>query len=399
VDAAGPPAEESVAIYRELGDQQGLAEALTILGLNLVWQGEAKLSQARLEEALIIHRKTGDPWGTANALYRLGSFLADYNGDPAGEDMLEECAAILEGLGEKYIFTGVLVSLGIIDMGVGNYPAARKYLERSLAIAREIRHPWGMADALINLGCVCRIQGEYLTAKSHFEEAQRVYQEHASSIWEVDVLCALAENDIAQGNFSKARLYLKSATDQLELSGNKWLHALVSYFRGLLAYYEGESEEAAVLLEKTTAMAREGQYKPDLGRSLVTLGRVRLSSGEATPATKYLREGLDLFQELGHRLGVASAIEQLATVSALQDDGIRAARLFSWSYALREAMDAPFPPVDRSAYNSMLADIRAQLGEAAYTTAWTEGCKMTIEQAIDYAKSYPLHLAMEEDAA
>jgi tetratricopeptide (TPR) repeat protein len=313
--------------------------------------------------------------------------------------MLEECAAILEGLGEKYIFTGVLVSLGIIDMGVGNYPAARKYLERSLAIAREIRHPWGMADAIINLGCVCRIQGEYMTAKSHFEEAQRVYQEHASSIWEVDALCALAENDIVQGDFSKARLRLQIASGRLESSGNKWLHALVHYFLGLLSYYEGENEKAAVLLEETTAMVRDGQYKPDLARSLLTLGRVKLSSGEVARATRLFKESMGLFLELGHRLGVVSAIEQLAVVSAIQDDDKRAAKLLGWASALRQEMGTPLPLVDRSAYDSTMADIRVQLGEAAFTRELSQGSQMTIEQAIDYAKSTPLDLVMEEDTA
>ena len=46
--AASPPAEESIAIYRELGHPQGLAEALTVDGFNLVWQGEAALGRARL---------------------------------------------------------------------------------------------------------------------------------------------------------------------------------------------------------------------------------------------------------------------------------------------------------------------------------------------------------------
>ena len=222
---------------------------------------------------------------------RLGSFLADYSGDLAGRAMLEESAAILEDLGEKYLFTSVLISLGIVDMGLGDYAAARARFERGLAVAREIKHPWGIADALTNLGCVFRIQGEYATAQSRFEESLQVYQEHGRSIWETDVLCALAENAIAQGDFSTARFHLQAASNLLETSENKWLQTLVCYFRGLLAYYEGDAEGAAELLGETTALAREGQYKPDLARSLVTLGRVRLTLGEVVLATELLREG------------------------------------------------------------------------------------------------------------
>jgi tetratricopeptide (TPR) repeat protein len=105
--AALPLAEESALIYRELGDPCGLANALTLIGYTLVWQGEANLGQARLEEALAIFRNRCDRWGEAAVLHSLGTALADYRGDPTGRVMLGESAAILEDLGEKYIFTSV----------------------------------------------------------------------------------------------------------------------------------------------------------------------------------------------------------------------------------------------------------------------------------------------------
>jgi predicted ATPase/transcriptional regulator with XRE-family HTH domain len=383
LSAARPQAEESTAIYRELGDQQGLAEALTVLGLTLVWQGEATLGHAWLEEALTIYRKVGDQWGEAMVLYRLGSSLADYSGDLTGRAMLEESAAVLEDLGEKYLLTGVLISLGIVDMGLGDYTAAHTRFERSLTVSQEISHPWGMADALTNLGCIFRIRGDFKTAQSHFEEAQRVYQEHGRSIWEADVLCALSENDIARGDRSTARIRLQAASSLLESSENKWLKALVGYFQGLLAYYEGDAERAAVLLEEMTALAREGQYKPDLARSLVALGRVRLTLGDVVLATRLFREGLDLFREVGHKLGIAIALEQLAAVSALQGNGVQAVMLFGSADALREAIGAPLPPVDRAAFDLAVAASRSQLGETAFAVAWAQASARPFQGVVE----------------
>jgi len=383
LSAARPPAEESAQIFQELGDQQGLAEALSILGLTLVWQGEAALGHARLEQALSTYREIGDRWGEAMVLYRLGSSLGDYSGNLTGRVMLEESAAILENLGEKYLFSGVLISLGIIDTGFGDYTTARTRFEHSLVVAREISHPWGMADAFTNLGCVFRIQGEYTAAKSHFEEALQVYREHGRSVWEADVLCALSENDIVQGNYSTARLRLQAASDLLELSDNIWLKALVEYFMGLLAYYKGDSERAAVLLEETVALAREGQYKPDLARSLVTLGRVKLALGEVELAARLLREGLGLFREVGHKLGIATALEQLAIVSTVQGNCRQAVLLFSSANALRDAIGAPLLPVDRVAYDSAVADSRAQLDETAFTATWANAAVRSYKEVVE----------------
>ena len=381
--AVRPLAEKSVAIYRKLNDQPGLAEALTITGLTLVWQGEATLSRARLEEALTLYRNAGDRWGEAQVLYRLGSFLADYGGDRMGQVMLAESAAILEELGERYLFAGVLASLGIVETRLGDYTAARAHFERSLAISREIEHPWGVADALTNLGCLFRIQGDFGTAQSYLEAAQRIYQEHAPSTWEIDVLCALVENNIAQGDFSSAQLHLQAASSLFRLSENKWLQVLLLYFRGLLAYYQGDARQAAGLLEETTALTRESQYKPDLARALLALGRVRCTLGEYESASELILEGLALFRTLRHKLGIATALEELAVVRAAQNEGGQAATLFSAAHTLRETLVAPLPPVDSTIYDSAIAASRTQLGEPAFKAIWARASSRPFQEVLE----------------
>lgn len=383
--AARPPAEESAEIYRELGQQLGLAEALTVLGLTLVWQGEAELGRARLEEALTLYRKAGDRWGEAWVLYRLGSSLADYGGDPAGRAMLAESAAILDDLGEQYVFVSVLTELGIVEMGIGDYAAARVHFEHSLSVAREIGHPWGLADALTNLGGVFRIQGDYAAAQLHFEEAQRVYQKHGRSLWETDVLCAQAENAISQGDFSTAGGCLQAAYDLSQTSENKWLQTLISYFRGLLAYYQGDIEAADLLLSETVSLAQQGQYKPDLARSLIGLGRVKRCQGDLLSAGRLLWDGLDLYRELGHKLGVTVALEELAAWSGAASGGAQTPKLYGAARALRQTMGAPLPPVDGATRDSVMARSRSQLGGAAFDAAWAEGLAMSYEQAVDFA--------------
>jgi predicted ATPase/DNA-binding XRE family transcriptional regulator len=380
---ARPLAEESAAIYRELGHQRGLAEALTITGLTMVWQGEALLSRARLEEALNLYRAIGERWGEAQVLYRLGSFLADYGGDPMGQEMLAESAAILQELGEKYLFSGVLDSLGIVETRLGDYAAARTHFERSLAVAREIGHPWGIADALTNLGCLFRIQGDYGTAQSHLESAQRIYQEHGRSTWEIDVLCALVENDIAQGDFSSAQLHIQAASNLFKLSENKWLKVLLLYFRGLLAYYRGDAKEAACLLQETTALTRESRYKPDLARALIASGRVRRTLGEFGQASELILEGLALFRTLRHKLGIATALEDLAAVHTAQNEGGQAAMLFSVAHTLREKLGAPLAPVDSTTYNGAIAASRAQLGETAFQAIWASASIRPFQEVVE----------------
>jgi len=245
-------------------------------------------------------------------------------------------------------------------------------LDRSLTLAREIEDLWGEADALSNLGCVLGIQGTYAVAQSHLEAALNIYREGGCEMWGADPLCALAENEASQGNLPAARLHLQVASAVAAASENRWLQTLVGYFQGLLAYYEGDMEHAARLLEKTVALARESHYRPDLARALVTLGRVSRARGETARAAALLHEGLGLFLETDAKLGVATALEGFAGL-LLSEDGARAARLFAAADALRAAIGAPLPPVDLPAYEREVAALRAELGESAFGQAWAQG--------------------------
>ncbi len=383
IGAARLLAEESAAICRDSGDQRGLAEALTSIGLTLALQGEAIMSKARIEEALAVCRAAGDAWREARALNWLGDYLTNYGGYPMGQAMLAGSAAGLDNLEEKFVVIGMVVALGIVDREFGDYATARARFEFALAMAREIESPMALANALPNLGCVHRILGNYSVAQSYLEEALQINQRFACSMWETDVLCALAENALAQGDLGTARSYLQGAAHLLGRSENRWLQMLVRYFRGVLAHYEGDNVAATMLLEETISLAREGHFKPVLARSFVALGRVKRTLGQGMLASDLLTEGLDLHRALQHKLGIANAIEELGAVRAVQGDGVQAVMLFSTAHTLREGLGAPLPPVDRAAHESVLAGCRDQLGETAFAEAWTCAATRPYQDEVD----------------
>jgi tetratricopeptide (TPR) repeat protein len=212
----------------------------------------------------------------------------------------------------------------------------------------------------------------------------RVYRKQQRGIWDAEPLCALAENDIVQGKLSTARSHLQEALARIETSENKWLQVLVHHFQGVLEFYEGDTERAVALLEGTIALARWSQYKPDLARSLIALGRAMRVRGDASQSVALLKEGLRLFWEFGHKLGTATALEGLAELAAAEN-AERAARLFGAADAIREAIGAPLPPVDRRAHEHDLVAVRAHLAEEAFAQAWAEGQAMSLEQAASYA--------------
>jgi hypothetical protein len=115
------------------------------------------------------------------------------------------------------------------------------------------------------------------------------------------------------------------------------------------------------------------------------LAKVMRALGEPARALALFRESLSLRKEMGTRRGIAESLEGLTAMAAeTEGDYRKAARLFGAAEALRQAIGAPVPFVERADYDRNTAAVRAQLDEATFNAAWVEGRAMTMEQAIAY---------------
>jgi DNA-binding NarL/FixJ family response regulator len=66
----------------------------------------------------------------------------------------------------------------------------------------------------------------------------------------------------------------------------------------------------------------------------------------------------------------------------VQEEPAWAVRLLGAANSLREAIEAPMPPLVRARYENMVSTARAQLGEEIFAMTWREGQSMTPEQAL-----------------
>jgi hypothetical protein len=64
--------EESVALFREVQDEFGLATSLATLGIIALTQEDYAAARASLEESVAISRKSGDDWALSLALRNSG---------------------------------------------------------------------------------------------------------------------------------------------------------------------------------------------------------------------------------------------------------------------------------------------------------------------------------------
>ena len=327
-DAGEALCRESLTLFRELGDKQGMALTLYRLGLLAWWKGQYPAARSLEEEALAFYRELGDKGGAADPLLIL-SRLALVQDDYAGaRSLAEESLALFREVGDKWGLAYVLLHLAHVIFARGNAARARTLVQECLAISRELGYKEGIAESLSLLGQFALHQGDTAMAHSLLAEGQLLFREVGDRRGTARSLCLFANVIAAQGDNTRARaLYEES----------------LALLRAL-----GDSEYMALCLEG--------------------LGAVIAASGNVGP--RFI---------VGPRGG--------AEWSGALADTRSAVRLWGMAEALREAKGISLLPVSRPDYERIVAAVRTRLGEKTFAAVWAEGRTMTLEVGAELASA------------
>jgi predicted ATPase/class 3 adenylate cyclase len=149
--------EEGAALYRELGDAEGLAWALSHLGLVKQWLGHLDDGVAILEESLDLRRPLGDARGIARSLFQLAvaeHFRQSY------ERAAERYAEALEyqrDLGDNWGMGRLIGCLAKVALAQGQVDRAAELFAEARRRSSAVADNWGIAQALVGLGCVASV--------------------------------------------------------------------------------------------------------------------------------------------------------------------------------------------------------------------------------------------------
>ena len=232
--------EQSLALFRQLGDTPGIALSLYNLGWVTWLRGNATAARSLLEEALALCRKLDDTWGMRNSLQTLATIAVDWGeymrARPlleealalcreaedkrgianalliwawmllwAGDDhvkaqsLLEECLALSREVGDKGIESFGELFLGIVAVVEGEYTKARSLLEESIALARKMGNQRNIALGLLILGSSAFAQSDYVTARALYEESLALLRKIDFQFMMAYCLEHLAAVAVAQG--------------------------------------------------------------------------------------------------------------------------------------------------------------------------------------------------------
>jgi predicted ATPase len=198
---ARSPLEEALELYRELGDQHGMASTREVLAQVAALQGSYARARELLEENLVPYKKAlNEKYNTAYPLYHLGRvhFLARGDQEKA-RTLGEESLSLFRAVGNTRFIAYVLSFLGQVHLQQGEINRAYELAEESVAIFKELGYQIGLAEALIAFARVATCRGDITTAHASYEESWKLLRELKGKELSAACLEGLGEVAAAQG--------------------------------------------------------------------------------------------------------------------------------------------------------------------------------------------------------
>ncbi len=151
----------------------------------------------------------------------------------------------------------------------------------------------------------------------------------------------------------------------------------------------GDMPRAIQAHEECLNIAREIGDKLREAITLLNLGLIDQHEGEAERAQALFMESLTLALEIRHHVLKIDALAYLASAVGASGHLKRAAGLFGAADVLYDTYGFSHQAADLPEWERSRDNVREQLGEVTFETAWAEGQAMNLDEAIAYALEEP----------
>jgi predicted ATPase len=264
----------------------------------------------------------------------------------------------------------------------GYHSQATSFFEQSLSLFKKSENKIGQATATGWMGFYHydREQSKLFLLKSL--KLHRELGNLSEIAW---CLCQLSREAIYRGDFASPAAWLEEAKTKFQDLGAQGDEGDVSTYLGILAYWQCDYQQAHRYFDSAIILFEKSGLGDWAVWTHAWRGYVFLRQGDIVKAKETFESSLQLFQRDGGVIGLVFTIEGLACLYLKQGQPERATHLISWTDAMRERLGNPRPPVEQDDVNRIITASLAQIGEVAFSDAYDEGKKMSLEEAVAYA--------------
>jgi len=439
ISSAEALTERSLARYRELADERGMAEALHQRGLVAFYQADYQRAADCLAESLALARTLGATDLVSRSLWSLawpGSGPEDIAGDiretkRLAEESLELSRQLKDAKGVYAALEALLyvarmegdlarVRLLIEELlaklrqgelqpdvnlrecleriafelermtfemtTLGTFDQATILLEEGIALSLREKDRRDAAYLSVALALFVRQQGQFTRAASLLQESLAVFRDLEDATGIAKALVGLGDVARDQGDSGRGTAFSRDGLTVARECGDILLTGYALHNLGVAAWQQGNHGEAESLFAAAVAALHErGEAGAEV---LASIGLMALDQGDFPAAKKAFTDSLRIGRTRGLPWLAAADLEGLAAVAAGQDEAGLAARLFGAADAIRASCGTPVRPSHQALHDRGVATARASLNQEEFSRAYQQGRATPVQQMITDALRY-----------
>jgi non-specific serine/threonine protein kinase len=315
------------------------------------------------------------PLARAKALITQGWLFQRLQQFDLAHSAAQKCLELYRACNNQY---GEIDALGLLAATSDK----AELLTQALSLAQELEDRWWQADII---GKMSWFGNDYHRRRSYREEAIKLFRElghwHSLALY----LAHLAELDMLNGDLESAQNSLEEAISVNQRLNNKALRGDFLGYDGRLAFFRGDYERARVNLQEAATVAYEMGNRMHYLWWSTHRAYVAVREGNLTEARNLFAETTQSFQKDRGEHGVVFALEGVAGLNVAVGKPETAAGLIGWADAMREKIPDRRPLIEQNDVDEMIAACVTSMGEVAFSNAYDEGKKMSLDAAVALA--------------
>jgi tetratricopeptide (TPR) repeat protein len=183
---AGPLLEQSLALFRPLGDLWHIARVVIDLGLVAMYQEDYEAARAWYAEGLALAQTLKDRELMASAFNNLGEVARCQHDDARATQLYAESLQLHQEVGNQPETPRLLHNLGYVSLHGSNIAQATAYFRDSLARFRHLGMTRGIAENLAGFAAVAAMCGRPAEAARLWGAAEALHATVGTPVWPAD---------------------------------------------------------------------------------------------------------------------------------------------------------------------------------------------------------------------
>ena len=370
-ESQSPTVAEKSARVKALYQDAELAEEMDEIER---MKTSAKLSMSLAEEG-------SDKRNIALGRFYLGLALSRGFYNERALSLLQKSLAEFRALNDPYWESCCYRPLSAMLVTQGKLKMAERTLQ-NLELARIAGERLNLADALIDHCHTLYSSGQIDEARESAQAADDICKQIGSTVNFVSSF--FAELALVDGDYQKATSLYVDIQERYGLLGEKNSRSVAIAKLGLLAMEQGNLKQAQTYFEEAHAIAREIGNKTFVAEYLAELGAIFYLQGSLEKCKQNIRDSVYLIKTKEIGKPRQRTLLHMVNIINVQKPENSARILGAMANARKEGLHTTGPLLQHY-YDRAEAHARKTLGDAAFESAFAEGQKMSLDEALDLA--------------